>query len=122
MLEQEYDRLRRAVAHLTLGKLMSREAASGNYSSAARRRAWVWHVTARLAVSERFAGRRLGQHRWTQRKGPSMAAEEAGLKATIIDLARQFGRYGYGGSRRCWEPRHGTSTMSTWSESGVPRG
>ena len=53
------------------------------------------HVTARLDVSERFACRVLGQHRSTQRKGPSIADDEAALTATIIDLARQFGRYGY---------------------------
>ena len=52
-------------------------------------------VTARLDVSERFACRVLGQHRSMQRKRPSMADDEAALTAAIIDLTRQFGRYGY---------------------------
>ena len=53
------------------------------------------HVTATLDVSERFACRVLGQHRSTQRKMSKTADDEAALTATIIDLARQFGRYGY---------------------------
>ena len=52
-------------------------------------------MTAGLDVSERLACRELGQHRSTQRKGPSMADDEAALTAAITDLARQFGRYGY---------------------------
>ena len=53
------------------------------------------HVTATLDVSERHACRVLGQHRSTQRKMSKTADDEAALTATIIDLARQFGRYGY---------------------------
>ena len=52
-------------------------------------------MTARLDVSERFACRVLGQHRSTQRKISKMTDDEAALTATIIDLAQQFGRYGY---------------------------
>jgi transposase InsO family protein len=52
-------------------------------------------VTATLDVSERFACRVLGQHRSTQRKMSKTADDEAALTATITDLARQFGRYGY---------------------------
>ena len=51
-------------------------------------------MTATLDVSERFACRVLGQHRSTQRR-VSKTADEAALTATITDLARQFGRYGY---------------------------
>ena len=53
------------------------------------------HVTAALDVSERFACKVLGQHRSTQRKAPEMADDEAALTAAIIELARQYGRYGY---------------------------
>ena len=63
--------------------------------SAARRRACVEHVTAALVVSERFACRVLGQHRSTQRKAPGTADDEVALTGAIIDLARQYGRYGY---------------------------
>jgi transposase InsO family protein len=46
-------------------------------------------------VSERFACRVLGQHRSVQRRAPSRADDEAALTESIIDLARQYGRYGY---------------------------
>jgi len=95
VLEQENTRLRRAVADLTLEKLVLKEAASGKLVSAARRRACVAHVTATLDVSERFACRMLGQHRATQRKVPKMADDEAALTRDTIELARQHGRCGY---------------------------
>jgi len=37
----------------------------------------------------------LGQHRSTQRKRPHGRADEDRLTADIIELARQYGRYGY---------------------------
>jgi putative transposase len=37
----------------------------------------------------------LGQHRSTQRKAPRGRADEAGLTADIVALARAYGRYGY---------------------------
>ena len=37
----------------------------------------------------------LGQHRSTQRKTPQSKSDEAHLRADIIELARQYGRYGY---------------------------
>jgi transposase InsO family protein len=46
-------------------------------------------------VSERFACKVLDQHRSTQRKPPGPADDEAALTAAIIELARQYGRYGY---------------------------
>ena len=48
-----------------------------------------------LGISERKACRVLGQHRSTQRKVPRGRADEARLTADIIELARQYGRYGY---------------------------
>ena len=48
-----------------------------------------------LSVSERRACRALGQHRSTQRKRPRGRDDEAQLTADIIELARQYGRYGY---------------------------
>lgn len=52
-------------------------------------------VKAELGVSERRACRVLRQHRSTQRKAPTTPDDEAALKADIIALARQYGRYGY---------------------------
>ncbi len=53
------------------------------------------HVVAELGVSERRACRVLGQHRSTQRKVPQTPDDEVALTADIIELARQYGRYGY---------------------------
>ena len=53
------------------------------------------HVVAELGVSERQACRVLGQHRSTQRKRPTTPDDEAALTADIVELARQYGRYGY---------------------------
>ena len=53
------------------------------------------HVVAELGVSERRACRVLGQHRSTQRKVPQSPDDEAALTADIIELAREYGRYGY---------------------------
>jgi putative transposase len=55
----------------------------------------VDHVTAALKVPERVACRVLGQHRSTQRKAPRKADDEAALTASIVDLAKRYGRYGY---------------------------
>lgn len=48
-----------------------------------------------LDVSERFACRVLCQHCSTYYKRIEATDDEATLTATIINLARQFGRYGY---------------------------
>jgi putative transposase len=52
-------------------------------------------MVAELGVSERRACRVLGPHRSTQRKVPTTPDDEAALTADIIELARQFGRFGY---------------------------
>ena len=48
-----------------------------------------------MHVSERRACAALGQHRSTQRKVPRGREDEERLTADIIELARQYGRYGY---------------------------
>ena len=53
------------------------------------------HVTAELGVSQRLACRVLDQHRSTQRKARRTADDEAALTQAIINLATQYGRYGY---------------------------
>ena len=52
-------------------------------------------MRAQLHVSERRACAALGQHRSTQRKAPRGRDDERRLTADIIELARQYGRYGY---------------------------
>ena len=48
-----------------------------------------------MRVSERRACRVLGQHRSVQRRSLKPRDDEAPLTAAIIDLAGQYGRYGY---------------------------
>jgi len=48
-----------------------------------------------LKLSERRVCRVLGQHRSTQRRIPRGRDDEERLTADIIELARQYGRYGY---------------------------
>src|ERR1700679_3004293 len=63
--------------------------------SPSRRRACVDYVMSELCISERRACRALGQHRSTQRKIATTPGDEVALTADIIELARQYGRYGY---------------------------
>ena len=53
------------------------------------------HVRARLGVSERRACRVLGQPRSTQRHVRTAREDEAALTSRIVDLASEYGRYGY---------------------------
>jgi transposase InsO family protein len=52
-------------------------------------------VRDKLGISERRACRVLGQHRSTQRHAPKGPDDEGRLVADMIELARQYGRYGY---------------------------
>jgi transposase InsO family protein len=55
----------------------------------------VEHVRARLGVAERRACRILRQSRTTQRRAPRRPDDEVLLTGDIVELASQFGRYGY---------------------------
>src|SRR5207237_6918667 len=48
-----------------------------------------------LHVSERRVCAALGQHRSTQRKMPRGRNDRERLTSDVIELARQYGRYGY---------------------------
>ena len=48
-----------------------------------------------MKISERRVCRALGQHRSTQRQLPRGCADEERLVADMIELTRQYGRYGY---------------------------
>ncbi len=52
-------------------------------------------VRDKLGVSERRACRVLGQHRTTQRHVPRGREDEERLVEDMIELTRQYGRYGY---------------------------
>jgi len=55
----------------------------------------VQRVVDRYPVSERRACRLLSQPRTTQRYQPIVRDDEEPLTAAIIELASQYGRYGY---------------------------
>ena len=94
-LETENSRLRKAIADLTLDKLIEAGDVPGKLLSPARRRVCIDHVRDVLNISERRACRALGQHRSTQRKVPRGRDDEEDLTADLVELARQYGRYGY---------------------------
>jgi putative transposase len=53
------------------------------------------HIMQKLSVSQRRACQALGQYRTTQRYLPHIGTEEEKLAGRIIELASQYGRYGY---------------------------
>jgi putative transposase len=53
------------------------------------------HIVQKLSVSQRRACQALGQYRTTQRYRPHIGTEEEKLAGRIIELASQYGRYGY---------------------------
>ena len=55
----------------------------------------IMHITQTLLVSQRRACHALGQYRSTQRYLPHIGNEEEKLTSRIIELASQYGRYGY---------------------------
>ena len=60
-----------------------------------RRRQCVDHVKDLFGVSERRACRVLGHPRSTQRYAPRPVEDEKALTEAVVELATQFGRYGY---------------------------
>jgi putative transposase len=60
-----------------------------------RRRYCIDRVRDKFSVSERRACRVLKQHRTTQRHIPRGREDEERLVGDMIELARQYGRYGY---------------------------
>jgi hypothetical protein len=55
----------------------------------------VAHFRRQLGVSERRACSVLGQVRSTQRHEPRVKDDEAALTRRIVELACEYGRYGY---------------------------
>ncbi len=91
-LETVNQRLRKAIADLTLDKLILQEAARETSEPRAPARLHRACPTV-LTVSERRACRALGQHRSTQRKVPRGRDDEAALLADLVRAP--YGRYGY---------------------------
>jgi hypothetical protein len=94
-LELENQRLRKAVADLTLDKLILAEAARGNCLEP---RAPARLCRAYQGKAEHLRAPCLSRPRsasLTQRKVPRGRDDEEALTADIIALAREYGRYGY---------------------------
>ena len=91
-LQKMNQRLCRAVSSLTLDKLILSEAAKGN---PARRRNFIDFVRRKFGVCERRACRVLRQNRSTYRYVSKSSDDEDRPVQGMIELARQYGRYGY---------------------------
>ena len=85
-LEKENQRLKRAVADLTVDNMILKEASKGKLLSPERRRRCVVRVQQRLGVSERRACEVLGQARSTQRRSRKRGADEAALRADVVKV------------------------------------
>ncbi|HEX9109992.1 MAG TPA: IS3 family transposase [Terriglobales bacterium] len=94
-LEKENARLRRLVTELSLEKQVLKEVAGGKLLSPERRRCAVQHAREQHRLSERRACRLLGQWRGTQRYSTIPRDEEDALTRAIVQLASQYGRFGY---------------------------
>ncbi|HAW30929.1 MAG TPA: IS3 family transposase [Planctomycetaceae bacterium] len=97
-LEKENARLKRLLADAELDKAILKEAAFGKLLSPVKRCQAVSYVRNTLGpeiVSERRACRVLGQPRSTQRREPYLPDDEPRLVKRMIELATQYGRYGY---------------------------
>jgi hypothetical protein len=72
-----------------------KEAASGNFWAPHIRGPALIMCSDQFKVSERRACRVLGQYLSTQRRLPKGRADEERLVEDMIELTRQYGRYGY---------------------------
>ena len=97
-LEKENARLKKVVANQALDMEILQGGRLGKLLSPTKRRQAVEHVRNALGrerVSERRACQVLGQPRSTQRRQPQVAGDEPRLVRRMIELATQYGRYGY---------------------------
>ena len=83
-LECENGRLKKAVAELTLDKLIFEGSLGGKLLSPTRLRQGIEYLQEKLGVSERRACRVIGQPRSTQRYTPIVKDDEEALRADII--------------------------------------
>ena len=116
-LEKENARLKRAVANLTVDKLIPGGSDQGKLLSPERRRRCVMHVRQRLGASERHACHVLGQPRSTQRRVKKLPGDEEALRTDVIRLASRFGRYGYRQITNLLRIEGWEVTTSVWSVS-----
>ena len=94
-LEKENSQLKRQVSRSYAGEADSEGRGGGKLLSPERRRCAVEHARQQHRLSERHACRLLGQWRGTQRYITTQRDDEDALTRAIIQLASQYGRYGY---------------------------
>jgi len=116
-------RLKRAVADLTVDKLILQRSRRGNYSARVRCREAVALVRAKHAYSERRICRALGIARSVVRYVPQPRADEPPLRQSrSLPSPRSMGAMGIGRSRGFCGSRAGRSAANGWSGSGSRRG
>ena len=94
-LEQENSKLKRLVANLSLDNLVLKDFASEKLLSPERRRIAADHAQQKHGMTERRACRLANQPRGTQRYRAIRREDEDALTQAIVQLASQYGRYGY---------------------------
>ncbi|WP_246410343.1 IS3 family transposase [Granulicella aggregans] len=94
-LEQENSKLKRLVANLSLDNLVLKDFAFGKLLSPERRRIAADHAQQKHGMTERRACRLANQPRGTQRYHAIRREDEDALTQAIVQLASQYGRYGY---------------------------
>ncbi|MEW6609910.1 MAG: IS3 family transposase [bacterium] len=94
-LETENARLKQLVAELSLDKNILQEYNKKKHLSVPKRRKIIEDIATEYDWSERRICKALGQVRATQRYKMKIKTDEQELKARIIELACQYGRYGY---------------------------
>ncbi|HEY5212638.1 MAG TPA: IS3 family transposase [Acidobacteriaceae bacterium] len=94
-LEQENSKLKRLVANLSLDNLVLKDFAFGKLLSPERRRIAADHAQQKHEMTERRACRLANQPRGTQRYRAIRREDEDTLTQAIVQLASQYGRYGY---------------------------
>ena len=104
-------------------KLVLKDIAAGNSLRPERRRSAVDHAQGQ-GLSERKACRLVNQPRGTQRYRPTQREDEDALTRAIVDLASQYGRYGYRRitallKRDGWKGRQRTASERIWRREGL---
>ena len=83
-------------SRVVAGEVSFEGRSGGKLLSPKRRRCAVGPAREQYGISERHACRLLGQWRGTQRYEPMDRPDEDELTRAVIELAMQYGRYGYG--------------------------
>ena len=101
-LEQENTRLRKVVSDLTIDNSIlcrrhpcGKGGGPGKLLSPVKRRRAAENIQASLPLSERRVCRVLEQPRSRQRRAQAVKPDEDALRAQVVALACEYGRYGY---------------------------